>query len=103
MGKVYSFFQVGKNYYNIYLEDSKQCVYPIQWPDTFAQLMKIINTKFDYYPDKNKLHIDDASSSEKVMINSELSYQALVPKHRKLESGEINIFYVYIDIPSDLK
>jgi hypothetical protein len=102
MGQVYSLLQFQKNYYNIYLEDNEGNILCIKWPESLGQLLNIIDENYNYQPSSNILYVDDGmrDEKEKVIVNSEQAYQALVPKHKSFQSCNLNIFYVYIDIPA---
>jgi hypothetical protein len=70
-----------KQYKVIYIQDANEKFYPLKWPDTYSELLLALKVSFNYYPKNDVIIVDDVSEHP-MSINSQQSFQALIPKHK---------------------
>ena len=78
----------------VYAQDDKGHVYPIRWPDHYFDFLIEIRRLFPHLKNEPYIHciFEDAGSFD-VHIVSEATYQALVPKYKKI-SDTACLYYV---------
>ena len=88
---------IKSQYHVIYIQDIDSNFYPIKWPYTYEELLLCMQIQFDYIPLNNSLIVDDASD-HLMNINSQSSFEALIPKYKEVVP-RAEIYYICIDIP----
>ena len=83
-----------QQYRIIYISDHKKRMFPITWPDTFAELQLVLRNVHGYH--SKHLLIDDVSEFP-MYIYSESSFRALVPKFKEAPPN-IQIFYIGLQL-----
>ncbi len=83
-----------QSFHVIYLQDAKQSLIPLQWM-TFDNLKSYIFDNFNYT--SSFLEIEE-SSQHTMKIKTEISYKALIPKYKLVESNR-HVYYIIVNLP----
>ena len=98
MGNLLNWRMQPKEIRVIYVTDCKtKHIYPILWPDSFAQFILELHTLFPVTKslEKNKFLFRDACEFS-VCVCSESTYQALIPKHKQT-APNVDTYYVTLE------
>ena len=98
MGNLISWRNQPKEIRVIYvMEKQKKQIYPILWPDSFAQFVQELHQLFPATKqlEKTKFIFRDACEFS-VCVCSENTFQALVPKHKQT-APEVNVYFVTLE------
>lgn len=98
MGNILNLRSQPKEIRIIYVEDENtKRLYPILWPDSFAQFVLALHELFPATKkwSKTKFLFKDASNQE-VCVCSESTFQALVPKHKQV-APTVDLYYVSLE------
>ena len=96
MGNMLNWRHQPKEVRVIYLEEHGR-VYPILWPDSFAKFVLELHNLFPSTKQlkKPKFTFQDATENP-VCVCSESTFQALVPKHKKV-APSVELYYVSLE------
>lgn len=97
MGNVWSWNTQPKEIRVIYVKEaSRNLIYPIRWPDSFAQFVRELHELFPKTVtfDQKKFIFQDACDFT-VCVMSESTFQALLPTHKQIAPA-VNVYYVVL-------
>jgi hypothetical protein len=99
MGNSFSYLiQIKRKQYKvIYIQDESEHFYPLNWPETYSELLLNLKIHFNFTPKNNVIVADDVSEHD-MYVTSQASFQALIPKHKEVPPG-IDVFYIGIKLP----
>jgi hypothetical protein len=80
----------------IYIVDSRDRYYPLQWPKSYSSLLLKLRTVFDYSPVNNTIVFEDGTDNH-MHVFSEHSFHALVPRY-KMHDGNVEVYHVGLHI-----
>jgi hypothetical protein len=98
MGNILSWRNQPKEIRIIYVSEKRtERIYPLLWPDSFAQFVLEL---YDLFPatkqlNQTKFLFQDACDNA-VCICSETTFQALVPKHKQI-APTVDLYYVSLE------
>lgn len=98
MGTVFHWNTQPKEIRIIYVvEKGNKQVYPIRWPESFAQFVLELHELFPSTRslDKKKFLFKDACEFS-VCVMSDSTFQALIPKHKQI-APTVDVYYVVLE------
>ncbi len=98
MGNWIQFGHQSKEVRVIYVTDeSKNCLYPLSWPDSFAQLVLELKELFPGLKgiECSKIRFVDGTK-RKVDVCNESTFAALIPSHQDMGGG-VQCFYICLE------
>lgn len=98
MGNVFQWHAQPKELRIIYVvEKAGKQIFPIRWPDSFAQFVLELQELFPATRalDKKKFIFKDACEFS-VCVMSESTFQALIPKHKQI-APTVDVYYVVLE------
>lgn len=79
----------------LHIDYRKNVNIPLEWPDTFAELLTFLNRggKATY----TGIYMEDACSSTYLWVDNELSYRGIVPRHKEING--VHVYYALVTLP----